>query len=600
MKARGWVVRHRRLTRAVLLGACLLLGAGRLFGQRVDTAPATAQREVIATTVPVTPQTPPAPLPLPNTRLAAPTAGEIQQASFVPEPSAPSTSPSPAAATQGASMLPPNALFREMKASTVPTDSRPTNSPAGTAAAVTVEVVGPDRLLLGKPLAYEIVLRNTGGRPVAELHVEEPLPAGARPLKTDPPAMTKDNRLVWDLRNLEAGGERRLKVELQPGRHGELDLRPYVTFLCGEGLRTKVTRPPFSVEMRADHDKAPRGGRIRFTIIVANHGEAPISNIYLYDQLPPGLHHPQGPKIGTERFNLQPEEMRTITLETTGVESGTFRNEVAAFADQGVEARTALDVVITEPSLTLRLDGPTQTVTQREEDFHLEASNPGTLPAKNVLLFQALPPTVDVVWASSGATLDNKQHALVWSLSDLTAGQRQTVTFRVRASLAGDWPLIAAVQSQNLPETRVNHMLHADAAAALKLDVRAREERLAIGAETIFSVHVFNNGDAPCSGPRLTAQLPEALTPLDAKGPTAGKVEKQQVSFAPLAQLDAHGDVVYRIRVRGGKAGKGALRVELTADKQPPAQREISIQVHGEEHAAAQAATSEMAKVGPP
>jgi uncharacterized repeat protein (TIGR01451 family) len=495
-------------------------------------------------------------------------------------------------------MLPPNALFREMQPST-PTTSQPTNPKATTAAAISVEVMGSDRVLLGNPVAHEIVLRNTGGRPVAELHIEEPLPAGARALKTDPPATTKDNRLIWDLRNLEAGGERRLKVELKPERHGELDLRPFVTFRCGDGLRTKVTRPPFSVEMSADQNKAPRGGRIRFTIVVSNHGEAPLSNISLYDLLPPGLHHPEGPKIRTERFDLQPEETRTITLETTGVESGTFRNEVSAFADRGVEARAALDVVITEPSLSLRVDGPTQTVTQREVDFHLEASNPGTLTAKNVLLVQALPPTVEVILASSGASLDSKQHALVWSLSDLTAGQRQTVTFRVKASLAGDWPLLAAVQSQNLPETRVSHMLHADAAAALKLEVRAREERLAIGAETIFRLHVFNKGDAPCSGVRLTAQLPEALTPLDGQGPSAGKVEKQQVSFVPLAQLDAHGDVVYCIHVRGRQAGKGSLRVELTADQQPPAQSEISIQVHAEGHAEAEAATAEAAKSAP-
>ena len=103
---------------------------------------------------------------------------------------------------------------------------------------------------------------------------------------------------------------------------------------------------------------------------------------------------------------------------------------------------------------------------------------------------------------------------------------------------------------------------------------------MTIGEETVFRVHVFNKGDAPCAGVRLTAVLPRAVTPLEAKGPSAGQVEKQQVSFAPLAQLDAHGDVVYRIRVRGRQTGKGALRVELTAEKQAPAHSEISIQVH--------------------
>lgn len=496
-------------------------------------------------------------------------------------------------------MLPPSALLGAMRNNNpiVPAPRKPTQA---TAAAVSVEVVGPDTLLMGKPLAYEIVLHNSGGRPVAELHVEEPLPEGVRLLKSDPQAVPKDNRLTWDLRNLEVGGERRLKVELSPGRAGVMDFRPSVTFLCGDGLRTKVTRPPFSVEMSADTCKAPRGGRIRFTIQVANYGDAPIENIHLYDQLPSGLHHPQGSKIGTDRFTLAPGEARTITLETTGVQSGTFRNEVSAFADRDVEAHVALDVVISEPSLSLHVAGPEKTVTQREVDFHLDVSNPGSLTAKNVRLVQALPPTLDVVAASSGASLDSKQHALVWSLSDLTAGQRQTVTFRVKASRAGDWPMTAAVLSQNLAETRVSHTLHAEATTALKLEVRAREKRLAVGEETVFQVYVFNKGDAPATGVRLTAVLPEALTPQQTQGPSASRIDKQQVSFAPLAQLDAHGDVVYPIRVRGRQAGQGALRVELTADKQAPVTSEISIQVHGEEHAAAESKTGDATKSAPP
>lgn len=590
MKRKGWVVRHRRLTGGVLLlGACLLLTAGELLGQYPATP--SAQREVIASSVAVTPQSRPTPSspvsPAPAvpkvSPVAAPTPSAIQQASFVPDsPTSPPPQSIPASqpvAPAGTPMLPPTVLLHGMKANT-PAAAKPMAPAAPSAAAVSVEVMGPDQLLMGKPLPYEIVIRNSGGRAAAELHVEQPLPSGARALKTEPPALTRENRLVWDLRNLEAGGERHLKIELNLAHAADVDLRPYVTFLPGEGLRTKVTRPPFSVEMIADHDKVPRGGRIRFTIRVANHGDAPVYNLHVYDHLPPGLHHPQGPKIGTERFgDLLPGETRSITLETTAVQSGSFHNEVLVQADRGVEGRAALDVVITEPNLSLRLDGPARTDTQREVDFHMEAANPGSLPAKNVRLVLALPPTFEVVSASRGASLDNKQHTLVWSLPDLASGQRQTVTLRVKAGLAGDWPLTAAVLSQNFPEARTTHTLRAEAAAELRLEVRAREERLSVGEETIFRMHVFNKGDAACTGLRLTATLPGAVTPLDAQGPSAGKIEKQQVTFAPLTQLDAHGDVVYRIRVRGRQAGKGSLRVELTAEKQSPAHSEISIQV---------------------
>lgn len=445
---------------------------------------------------------------------------------------------------------------------------------------LTVEVAGPGRLLLGQPLVHEIILRNKGGQSIAEVHVEEPLPAGTRVRKVEPPAVAHGNRLFWDLRHVEAGGERHLKIELEPGQPGDLDLRPYVTFLTGNGLHTQVIRPPFSIEIRADKTQATRGERIRFRIQLANHGDAPVRNIKIYDDLPSGLHHPGGPKIGVEHFgDLLPGDTKSIALETTAAASGPFHNEVFALADRGVEAKAAVDGVIVEPNLSLRLDGPTQTVTHREMDFSIEVANPAALTAKNVRVVQALPPAFEVVAASSGASLDPGQHVLVWTLPELGGGQRQRVTFRIKVNAAGDWPMSAVVQSQNFPEAHFKNSLHSEATAVLKLDVRVRQERLAVGDETVFSLHVLNKGDAACAGVELSAVLPDAVTLVEAKGPSDGRVEKQQIRFAPLDRLDANGDAIYRLRVRGRQAGQGSLHVALTAQKQNPAEREISIQV---------------------
>lgn len=479
-------------------------------------------------------------------------------------------------------MLPPTVLMNSLSRSPSPGNVVPPTNPTEIpipSATLSVDVVGPDRLMLGQPLIHEIVIRNRGARPLAEIHIEEPLPEGVRVLNTEPPAVPRENRLTWDLRNLEAGGQRRLKVELNPGRAEVLELRPYVTFVSG-GFRAHIMRPPFGMEMSADRTKAMRGEKIRFNVQLVNHSLEPIRNIKVYDTLPAGLHHPMGKIIGIEHFgDLQPGQRRTIALETTAVESGSFRNEVQAQADRGLEARAALDVAVTEPNLTLKVDGPAKTLTQSEVDFRLEVANPGALAAKGVRLIQALPPAFEVVSASEGASLDRNQHALVWSLADLGAGHRQTFTFRIKANTAGDWPMSAAVLSQNFPEARVGHTLHAEATAALHVDVRGREEGLSVGDEAVFRIRIFNSGDAPCTGLRLTATLPDCVLPVKAEGPSIAQVEKQLVRFVPLAQLDAHGDGMYRLHLRGRQVGQGSLRVEVTADKQPPAVREVSLQV---------------------
>ena len=574
MTRRGRVVRARLLSGAgLMIGACLLLGCGRLYGQR----------EVIATSSTVTRESVAAPKPG-VAPASAPPPKTIQQVAYVPD--APNRAPVSQPPVP-AGMVPPSALLSGLANGSIPTSSAaPRMEPGGMSAppaVLSVEVVGPDQLLLGQTFMHEIVLRNMGARTIAQMHVEEPLPAHVHVLKADPPALKQDNRLVWDVHQLEAGGERRLKIELEPGQPGELDMQPSVSFRISNGLRTQVVRPPFSLEIRADRAKAMRGERIRFHIQLANHGDAPIRNVKIYDSLPPGLHHPSANNsriISVQHFgDLMPGETRSIDLETTAVESGPIHNEIMAQADRGVEARGAVDVVISEPSLSLRIDGPAQTATDRESDFQLEVANPASLTAKNIRLVQALPPTFEVV-SMGGASLDSNTHALVWSLTDLGAGQRQRVTFRVKASDGGDWPMTAAVLSQNFPEAVVKHTLHVDAAALLKLEVHAREERLSVDAETVIGIRVFNKGAAPCAGVRLTATLPESVAPFKVEGPSSEQIEKQQVRFAPLPQLDAHGDAVYFLHIRGRQAGRGSLRVELTAEKHTPVNKEISIQVN--------------------
>jgi uncharacterized repeat protein (TIGR01451 family) len=553
----------------LILGLCLPLVAGRLNGQQ----------EVIATAEPVSPA------PASRTAVPAetPAQGTIQPVSFTGDPPAPSGSTPP--------MLPPSALLESTPRNAAAAPA--TNAADARVAAVFVEVVAPERIILGQPLTQQIIVHNNGTRPIAKLRIEQPLPVGARPLSCDPPAICDDRRLTWDLRNLEAGGQRCFKIELRPAADGVLDLRPYVTVLPSNGARTQVVRPPFSIEMIVNRESVSRNDRVLFSIRVANHGDAPVNHVKLYDRLPPGLHHPRGPNIEANLGDLLPGQSRTVTLDTRAVQTGVFHNEVRAQADGGVEAQASVDVTITEPKLSLRLDGPKQSVSQGDVDFRLEAVNPGPLTAKNVRLVQALPPTFEVASASAGAYLDTNQHALVWSLPDLPAGKRQTVTFRGKVNAAGDWPLTASLLSQNVAEARKQHTLHVEAAPLLHLEVKVQQERLAVNEESVYRMHVFNKGEAPCSGVRLTATMPDAVTAFDAQdGPTVGQIDGHQVRFAPLEQLPAQAHVVYRIRVRGRAPGKGSVRVELTADKQAPIQREMSIQVQGDAPASTAASTN--------
>jgi uncharacterized repeat protein (TIGR01451 family) len=238
-------------------------------------------------------------------------------------------------------------------------------------------------------------------------------------------------------------------------------------------------------------------------------------------------------------------------------------------------------VVVAEPTLALRFEGPKQSLTQRDLDFFLEVANPGPMTAAKIQLVQALPPGFECVAASTGGVFDAAQHTLTWKLGDLAPNQRQRVTFRIKSGAAGEWPLYTAVLAENVPENRIANVLRIEGAPALSLDVPAREEIAAVGEEVVYEMHVFNQGDAPCTDIRLTAVLPDAVTPLSALGPTTGQIQQQQVMFPPLAQLPPRSDAVYRICLRAQRPGQGAIQVMLTAQRERPVQSETSIHVGG-------------------
>lgn len=573
---------ERRPWRAVLLlGAGMLLAAGSSRGQR------SAAPTVIATSVPMPAQSRPTP-----TMPAA-----IQQVSFTPDPPPPAPAPPPRPMRNG---LLSSGLTSGSVASPPPMTTTTSDPPSASAAAVSVDVRGPDHVPQGQPLRHEIIVRNIGGRNLDGVRIEEPLPPKAQLLTSDPPGKMQGDRLTWDLGHLEAGGERHLKVEVRPGDDAEMHLRPYVVFTSGTGLRTQVVRPPLSIDMKADHPKTTRGGRVTFDIRVFNNGNSMIHNVKLYDRLPPELRHPAASErrlIGITNFgDLAPGQSRPIALETTAIKAGRCRNEIIAQADGGLETRGSVDVEISEAALALDLRGPKQGRTRQELDFQLEVANPGPMPAAKVRVVQSLPRSFEVIASSSGGGIDEAQHALVWSLYDLAPGQRQMIAFRVKVNAAGEWPLYSAVSAENVPESRKANVLRIDGSATLTLEIRAGEESLAEGEETECELHVFNEGDAASSGVRLTAWLPDAVTPLEANGPTHGQIQRQQVSFAPLESLPPGGNTIYRVRLRAGRGGSGPLRVELAAEHEQPLRKEISLQIRGTSSAAAENSKSASAR----
>jgi uncharacterized repeat protein (TIGR01451 family) len=445
--------------------------------------------------------------------------------------------------------------------------------------AVLVEVVGPESAPYGAPFAYTLVVRNTGSSPVAQVRVEQELASGVRFMSSQPPAETSGDRLAWSVGTLEAGAERRVQVQVQPGNEGELPSTATVTFAATCGLKTRITRPKVAVTMTAP-PTAVVGEPVPFQIQLTNTGTGPATRLALRDQLPDGLRHQQGSLIEADLGTLQPGDTRSITLTTTAARAGQQLNELVATADGGIEVSARANVRVVEPALQLRQSGPANGFLRGEIGLSVEVTNPGSAPCKNVQVSEVLPEGLEFVSATDGGQYSPSSRTLTWSLGAHEPGARRVLSFRAKAVTAGDWAWAVSGKGDQNVQAQAEARIRLEGVPALTVEVVDLDDPIEVGGETTYEIRVVNQGSCPCTGLRIQGTASDGLSVVSASGPAPNRVTGQQVVYEPFAKLATKADLLYRVRVKGTQPGDARFTVQLTCDQlRKPVSKEECTQV---------------------
>jgi uncharacterized repeat protein (TIGR01451 family) len=445
-----------------------------------------------------------------------------------------------------------------------------------------VEKIGPSSLNSGEAMAYEIVVRNNGSVSVANLHLDDELPAGVRFLSSEPQPEVRGDQLGWSLGILPPGAERRIRVKVQPPLEGELVSRTLATFSVAAGLQTRITRPRLAINVTGP-EAAQVGEPVVFQIQVSNTGTGAATNVVLHERLAAGLKHEAGSNIDADIGTLGPGESKSVTLSTTAALHGTQSNESVATADGGLEARAHSTVILTEARLAVRQTGPQRRYLNRPAELALEITNPGSAPARNVHVMDVLPQGLEFASASDGGIYDPALRTVSWVVNSLPPDQKRNFSVKVVAKSAGDWIAKAAAQGERGLEAKAESPLHVEGVPALLLEIADLEDPIEVGAETTYEVRILNQGTSPSTGIQLTATAPAGMLPREATGPAANHIQGQQVIFEKLPHLAPRADAVFRIKVVGQQPGDMRFKVQLMADHlSQPVCEEESTKVYGD------------------
>ncbi len=478
----------------------------------------------------------------------------------------------------------------EAKAPSIRTASSPfptTPQSAKSSPTIGLEVIAPETIGVGQNLTYELVVRNTGASSVANVRVEEEISAGAKFVSSEPTSERSGERLSWALGDIDAGGEKRIKITVKPADEGEVRSRAIATFTTATEARVKVTRPKIGLSVKGI-ESARVGDEVAFQIRIANTGTGTAAKLMLQAKLSDGLHHPQGGVIEAEILNLTAGESKTITLRALATKAGAHSCSIVASADGNLAETTQATTTVVEPILQAKLTGPARCMVRSEPEFKIDLANPGTTGTDPVQVWAVVPEGFDYIQASDGGNYLAASRTVMWKLAAMGTGSTKSLTMKLRAAAATEATIkIVAQAATPVPnametngvipaggrgagrvlEAKAEATVKAEGVPAIRFEVIDIEDPVEAGKEAIYEIKVVNQGTAACTNVIVAATLAEGTAATGATGPTQARGQGQNISFDGIPSLAPKQEASFRVRVKGNLAGDLKFKVQLTCDE---------------------------------
>ncbi len=448
---------------------------------------------------------------------------------------------------------------------------------------VSIEKIAPDEIQVGKPAVFEIYVRNEGKVPAFDVVVSDQVPQGTRLIDVSPECTESSSGLAWTLGTLEPGKETKITLQVMPESEGEIGSVAEVEFRAQASVRTICTKPQLNIEHKAPQ-KVLVGDSLTVGITLSNPGTGAATGVVMLEDVPEGLSHPAGSELEYEVGTLRPGETRNLNLELRAEKPGIVENVIVLRGEGDLVAEHRLRLEVVAPQLQVGVRGPTRRFLDRQVTFDFSVANPGTAPAQNVDLVAHLPKGLEFVSTDNKGQYDPRDHSVYWSLEELAPGDSGTVQLvatpiepgdqRVRIEGSGDMGL----------ESFEEHVMVVEHTTELVFSVTDTADPIEVGAETVYEIHIANNGAKPVTNIRMTAAVSADLEVLRGEGPSKVSIQNADIVAEPIAKLAPRQEVTYRLVARGQRDGNQLIRVQLLSDETPaPVTKEEGTRVYADQ-----------------
>jgi uncharacterized repeat protein (TIGR01451 family) len=434
---------------------------------------------------------------------------------------------------------------------------------------LSLEKSAPATAVIGRPLTYRIVVRNDGPASAMQVLVQDRIPAAVRVEGTNPQAESDGKSLVWRLGTLRSGDERTLDVRVIPTREGTIESAATVT--SAQEVTAAITvvaapRPRLQFELIAP-PRANIGQLIPYKFRVTNAGGSDATGVMIRNVLPAGLRHDGGNELEYEVGVLPPGKSREVELGLLAAATGRVVNPATVTADGGLRVTAEAIVDVVGPRVEVTRIGPKKIFVGRQGTFTNTVSNLGSLRASGLTVVELLPEGLEFVSASQGGTYEPRRRLVSWRIDRLEPDDKAQVQVVLRST--GKGPQVSAVKvvdATGLSVEASGEML-GHGVAALSIGRSDLASPIGVGEETKFRVQLFNRGNDPATGARMTITTTAGYELLGARGPTNFAAVPGGIRFDAVPRIEGRQQVEFEIVIRGRSPGEARVQIAVESDQ---------------------------------
>ena len=434
---------------------------------------------------------------------------------------------------------------------------------------VEIRQLAPAQLLSGKPSPIEIVVTNHGDQPVEQVIVTDSIDASVEVVTSSPRSEQNGGTLVWSLGRMEPRETKKITfsiVSKKGSRAATAVSRVSVSYTSTVESSIRLLTPDVAVKLTGPA-KAMMGQPVELVLTVTNTGNAAATGLALRCALPQILAHAEGTELEYEVGELGAGETRNIPLQLTANAVGDSPVPVVVTGDGLSPMSADHRLVIEDYQLAITSDGPATRYLNQTGAYKVRFTNNGAGPVANAVVRAHLPEGTTFAHAGDGGQWEAGSSTVVWKLTDVKPNETKELALTCLLTKIGDHTINfdAVMGSRTVAEN--GQKTEVRGIAALSVEVVDMADPLELGSETIYEIHVVNQGTLAATNLVVRCEIPGEIEAIAADGPTSQMIVDNVLTFEPMKELTSQSEAIFRVKCRGLKEGNARFKAMVKTDQ---------------------------------